>query len=216
MSIAKRIERIRQEIPSSVRLVAVSKQVPASLIREAYNTGIRDFAENRLQDALLKQDQLTDLTDISWHFIGHLQTNKAKKTIEHFQWIHSVDNLALLQRLDRLAEDLLVAPQLFLQVKILPDPNKYWWQIPELFSHLTELEACKNVKLRGLMVILPLGLTPEQSLAAFQSTTNLLEQMNQQSSLALTELSMGMSNDYGLAVKAGATMIRLGQILFTD
>lgn len=216
MSIAQRIERIRQEIPNSVRLVAVSKQVPACLIREAYNTGIRDFAENRLQDALLKQEQLTDLKDIAWHFIGHLQTNKAKKTIEHFQWIHSVDNLALLQRLDRLAKDLSVAPQLFLQVKILPDPNKYGWQIAELFSHLTELEACKNVKLRGLMVILPLGLTPEQSLAAFQSTTNLLEQINQQSSLVLTELSMGMSNDYGLAVKAGATMIRLGQILFTE
>ncbi len=216
MSIAQRIERIRQEIPSSVRLVAVSKQVPASLIREAYNTGIRDFAENRLQEALLKQEQLTDLKDISWHFIGHLQTNKAKKTIEHFQWIDSVDNLALLQRLDRLAEDLPIAPQLFLQVKILPDPNKYGWQISELFSHLTELEACKNIKLRGLMVILPLGLTPEQSLAAFQSATNLLEQINQQSSLALTELSMGMSNDYGLAVKAGATMIRLGQILFTE
>jgi pyridoxal phosphate enzyme (YggS family) len=216
MSIAQRIEKIRQEIPSNVRLVAVSKQVPVSLIREAYHTGIRDFAENRLQDALLKQEQLTDLKDISWHFIGHLQTNKAKKTIEHFQWIHSVDNLALLQRLDRLAEDLPVAPQLFLQVKILPDPNKYGWQIPELFFHLRELEAFKNVKLRGLMTILPLGLTPEQSLAAFQSTTNLLEQINQQSSLALTELSMGMSNDYGLAVKAGATMIRLGRILFTD
>jgi pyridoxal phosphate enzyme (YggS family) len=216
MSIAQRIEKIRQQIPSSVRLVAVSKQVPVSLIREAYHTGIRDFAENRLQDALLKQEQLTDLTDISWHFIGHLQANKAKKTIENFQWIHSVDNLALLQRLDRLAEDLPVAPQLFLQVKILPDPNKYGWQISELLSHLTELEACKNVKLRGLMVILPLGLTPEQSLTAFQSTTNLLEQINQQSSLALAELSMGMSNDYGLAVKAGATMIRLGRILFTD
>jgi pyridoxal phosphate enzyme (YggS family) len=216
MSIAQRIEKIRQEIPSNVRLVAVSKQVPVSLIREAYHTGIRDFAENRLQDALLKQEQLTDLKDISWHFIGHLQANKAKKTIENFQWIHSVDNLALLQRLDRLAEDLPVAPQLFLQVKILPDPNKYGWQIPELFCHLRELEAFKNVQLRGLMTILPLGLTSEQSLAAFQSTTNLLEQINQQSSLALTELSMGMSNDYGLAVKAGATMIRLGRILFTD
>jgi hypothetical protein len=216
MSIAQRIQKIRQEIPSFVRLVAVSKQVPVSLIREAYSTGIRDFAENRLQDALLKQEQLIDLKDISWHFIGHLQTNKAKKTIENFQWIHSVDNLALLQRLDRLAEDLPVAPQLFLQVKILPDPNKYGWQIPELFSHLTKLEACKNVKLRGLMTILPLGLSPEQSLSAFQSTTNLLEQMNQQSSLALTELSMGMSNDYGLAVKAVTTMIRLGRIMFTD
>ena len=118
--------------------------------------------------------------------------------------------------MDRLAEDVPVVPQLFLQIKILPDPNKYGWQIPELFSHLTELEACKNVKLRGLMTILPLGLTSEQSLAAFQSTTNLLEQINQQSSLALTELSMGMSNDYGLAVKAGSTMIRLGQILFTE
>jgi len=216
MSIAQRIEKIRQEIPDHIRLIAVSKQASVSMMKEAYAAGIRDFAENRLQDALLKQEQLADLKDISWHFIGHLQTNKAKKTIENFQWIHSVDNLALLQRLDRLAKDLIPPPRLFLQVKILPDPHKYGWQIPELLSHLPELEACQSVKIQGLMTILPLGLTNEQSLAAFQSTTNLATQINQQSSLSLTELSMGMSNDYALAVTAGSTMIRLGRILFTD
>ena len=216
MSIAQRIQKIRQEIPSSVCLIAVSKQVSVEMIREAYEVGIRDFAENRLQDALPKQEQLTDLKDISWHFIGHLQTNKAKKTIENFHWIHSVDNLPLLQRLDRLAGELGVPTQLFLQVKILPDPNKYGWQIPELLSCLPELEACQRVRLKGLMTILPMGLTSEQSLAAFQSTANLTQQINQQSSLSLTELSMGMSNDYPLAIAAGATMIRLGRILFKD
>ncbi|MEB3310625.1 MAG: YggS family pyridoxal phosphate-dependent enzyme [Snowella sp.] len=216
MSIAQRIESIRQEIPPSVRLIAISKQVSVAKIREAYAAGIRDFGENRLQEALSKQEELADLPDICWHFIGHLQTNKAKKTLENFQWIHSVDNLALLQRLDRLAADLSTAPQICLQVKMLPDPNKYGWQISELLSHLSEIEACQTVSIRGLMTILPLGLTPDEILSAFESTAKLARQIEQQSSLRLTELSMGMSNDYLSAIAAGATMIRLGRTLFGE
>ncbi len=216
MSIAQRIEIIRQEIPNSVRLIAVTKQVSVSVMREAYKAGIRDFGENRLQEALLKQEQLIDLEDICWHFIGHLQTNKAKKIVENFQWIHTIDNLNLLQRLDRLSANLSSPPQLCLQIKLLPDPNKYGWQISELLTLLPELESCRNSKIQGLMTILPFGLRTEESLTAFQSLSNLAQQVNQQSSLYLKELSMGMSNDYSLAVTAGTTMIRLGRILFGE
>ncbi len=216
MSIAQRIELIHQETPSSVRLIAISKQVSVAKIREAYAAGIRDFGENRLQEALAKQEELADLPDICWHFIGHLQTNKAKKTLEHFQWIHSVDNLALLQRLDRLAADLPLSPKVCLQVKMLPDPNKYGWQVAELLSHLPELEICQNLAIKGLMTILPLGLTSAEILEAFQATAKLARQIEQQSSLKLTELSMGMSDDYLLAISAGATMIRLGRALFGE
>ena len=214
--VAQRIDRIREQIPEHVRLIAVTKQVTPEAIREAYEAGVRDFAENRLQEALLKQEQLQDLPDICWHFIGHLQANKAKKVLESFQWIHSVDSLKLAQRLDRLAEELSRRPQVCLQVKVLPDPNKYGWQVPELLADLPELDKCHNLSIQGLMTILPLGLSDSQALDAFNATRELAEKIAQQNwtNLQMHQLSMGMSADYLLAVKAGATMIRLGTIIF--
>ena len=216
--IAQRINQIRQQIPANVRLIAVTKQVSVEAMREAYAAGIRDFGENRIQEALPKQEQLQDLPDICWHFIGHLQINKAKKAIEHFEWIHSVDSLKIAQRLDRLAAKLPKQPQVCLQVKVLPDPNKYGWDISELLAALPELDRCNHLKIRGLMTILPLGLSESEMLAAFEATRSLAEKIKQQnwSNLSLEELSMGMSADYLLAVKAGATMIRLGRIIFGE
>ncbi|MGK7918165.1 MAG: YggS family pyridoxal phosphate-dependent enzyme [Prochloraceae cyanobacterium] len=216
--IAQRINQIRQQIPANVRLIAVTKQVSVEAMREAYAVGIRDFGENRIQEALPKQEQLQDLPDICWHFIGHLQINKAKKAIEHFEWIHSVDSLKLAQRLDRLAAKLPKQPQVCLQVKVLPDPNKYGWDVSELLAALPELDRCNHLKIRGLMTILPLGLSESKMLAAFEATRSLAEKITQQdwSNLSLEELSMGMSADYLLAVKAGTTMIRLGRIIFGE
>jgi hypothetical protein len=216
--IAQRINQIRQKVPSDVRLIAVTKQVSPEAMRQAYALGIRDFAENRLQEALNKQAQLQDLTDVNWHFIGHLQANKARKVIENFQWIHSVDNLKLAQRLDRLTQELSCQPQVCLQVKILPDPNKYGWEIHELLSDLPQLDECKHLNIQGLMTILPLNLTDAQILAAFETTYELAQKIKQQawSNIQMNELSMGMSDDYLLAVQAGATMIRLGRIIFGE
>jgi pyridoxal phosphate enzyme (YggS family) len=216
MTIAQRIQDIRQQIPSDVRLIAVTKQVPVSAMREAYAAGIRDFGENRLQEALPKQEQLKDLPDLCWHFIGHLQENKAKKVLEHFQWIHAVDSLRLAQRLNRLTAELSLAPNLCLQVKLLSDPNKYGWSVPELMAALPELEQCQPLKIQGLMTILPLGLSTEEMLAAFQGIRDLARAIAQQSKLSMSQLSMGMSDDYLLATQAGATMIRLGRAIFGD
>jgi PLP dependent protein len=217
-SICQNIDRIRQEIPSTTRLIAVSKQASPSEIRIAYGTGVRDFAENRLQDALVKQEQLQDLADICWHFIGHLQSKKAKKIITNFSWIHSVDSLELARRLDSLSAELGLSPLVCLQVKVLRDPNKYGWQVAELLTDLPALDRCQHLQIRGLMTILPLGLSTEESLSAFQSVQSLAKQIQQQSwsNLKITELSMGMSEDYKLAVQAGATMIRLGRIIFAS
>ena len=215
-SICNNIDRIHQQIPSTTRLIAVSKQASVAQIRTAYQAGVRDFAENRLQDALLKQEQLQDLSDICWHFIGHVQTKKAKKIITHFSWIHSVDSLKLAQRLDRLSAELSLSPKVCLQVKVLTDPNKYGWHISELIDDLPALDRCQQLKIRGLMTILPLGLSAEQTLAAFQELQSLARTIQQQSwsYLQIDELSMGMSGDYLLAVRAGATMIRPGRIIF--
>ncbi|QOV22058.1 YggS family pyridoxal phosphate-dependent enzyme [Anabaenopsis elenkinii] len=217
-SISERITSICGSLPASVRLVAVSKTFPPEAIRAAYNVGIRDFAENRIQEAASKQAQLHDLSDITWHFIGHLQGNKAKKAIELFDWIHSVDSLKLAQRLNQLAAQLGVSPQVCLQVKILPDPNKSGWNVPELLADLPDLNKCEDLQIQGLMTIPPLGLNEAQIMNVFNNTYKLAKEIDQQnwSHLKMREVSMGMSGDYQLAVQAGATMVRLGTILFGD
>jgi pyridoxal phosphate enzyme (YggS family) len=211
--IAHRIQEIRQEIPSQVRLIAVTKQVSVESMREAYDAGIRDFGENRLQEALEKKEQLQDLKDISWHFIGHVQTNKAKKVLESFQWIHSVDSLKLALHLETLAAQGDYSPQFCLQVKILPDENKYGWSVEQLLIDLPQLDQYSHLNIQGLMTILPLGLSQTQMLETFIKTRQLAEKIKQMglANIQMHQLSMGMSGDYLLAVKAGATMVRLGQ-----
>ncbi|MBD0385536.1 MAG: YggS family pyridoxal phosphate-dependent enzyme [Nostoc sp. C3-bin3] len=217
-SISERIVTIRSSLPTSVRLIAVSKQASAQAIRSAYAAGIRDFGESRIQEAASKQAELQDLPDITWHFIGHLQSNKAKKAIEQFHWIHSVDNLKLAQRLDQLAQQLGVSPQVCLQVKILPDPNKSGWSVPELLADLPTLDQYKNLQIQGLMTIPPSGLNDPEILNVFNLNRELAKKIQQQnwSHIKMQHLSMGMSGDYELAVQAGATMVRLGTILFGD
>ncbi|MBC1223892.1 YggS family pyridoxal phosphate-dependent enzyme [Nostoc sp. UCD121] len=217
-SISERIVSIRSSLPTSVKLIAVSKQVSAQAIRSAYSAGIRDFAESRIQEAASKQAELQDLPDITWHFIGHLQSNKAKKAIEQFPWIHSVDNLKLAQRLDQLAQQLGVSPQVCLQVKILPDPNKSGWSMAELLADLPILDQYKNLQIQGLMTIPPSGLSDPEILNVFNLNRELAKKIQEQnwSHIKMQQLSMGMSGDYELAVQAGATMVRLGTILFGD
>lgn len=216
--IAQRIALIRQQLPASVRLIAVTKQVSHEAMREAYNAGIRDFGESRIQEAISKQQQLQDLPDITWHLIGSLQSNKAKKALEIFGWIHSLDSLKLAQRLDRLAQEMSCQPQVCLQVKLLSDSNKSGWSVPQLLADLPELNQCRNLQIRGLMSIPPLELTDLEILNFFEQTRELADKIRQQNwfYIQMQELSMGMSEDYHLAVQAGATMVRLGRTLFGE
>ncbi|MGK7952734.1 MAG: YggS family pyridoxal phosphate-dependent enzyme [Xenococcaceae cyanobacterium] len=214
--IAQNISQIRANIPEYIRLIAVTKTVSPLAMREAYEAGIRDFAENRLQEALSKRQELQDLTDVTWHFIGHIQTNKARKVIENFAWIHSVDSLKLAKRLNKLARELDCQPQVCLQVKLRKDPNKYGWEVPELWQDLPQIALCDFLNIQGLMSILPLGLSETEILATFKAVKQLAREINhkQYPSIQMNQLSMGMSGDYLLAIEAGATMIRLGQIIF--
>lgn len=215
-SVAERVAYLRQTIPPQTRIIAVTKTVSLELMREAYAAGIRDFGENRIQEAIAKQQALADLHDVTWHFIGHLQRNKAKQAIAHFQWLQSVDSLALAQRLNLLAADLSTPPQVCLQVKLRPDPSKFGWTPEELLNSLSDLQACDALAIKGLMIILPLNLSREEQLLAFQEAHLLAQHIRQHPTrpLPLAELSMGMSDDYPLAIQAGATMIRPGRILF--
>jgi PLP dependent protein len=219
-SIAHNIETIRRDLPPAVRLMAVSKQVSVAAIRAAYAMGIRDFGESRIQEAEPKQQELTDLPDLCWHLIGHLQGNKVRKAVQMFDWIHSVDSLKLANQIDRVSAELGAKPKICLQVKILPDPDKYGWTIPELLADLPQLSLCQHLDIRGLMAIPPLGLTITQTQEFFDRARDLSHQIAACASVCnggniqVSELSMGMSGDYLQAISAGATTIRLGSIIF--
>jgi pyridoxal phosphate enzyme (YggS family) len=217
-SLVTRIQDICKTLPPKVRLIAVTKQVPVTLIRQAYAIGIRDFGESRIQEAQSKQAQLQDLPDITWHFIGHLQSNKAKAAVKQFFWIHSVDSFKLAQRLDQIAAQLGKKPNICLQIKFLPDPKKSGWFVSDLLASLPDLNNFQHLQIKGLMTIPPSGLTPQETLAVFQKNQYLAKEIQVQSwsRIQMQELSMGMSEDYSLALQANATMIRLGRILFDN
>ncbi len=217
-SISERITEIRSTLHPTVKLIAVTKQVSSNKIRLAYEAGIRDFAESRIQEAMGKRTELQDLSDITWHFIGHIQSNKAKKIISNFQWIHSLDSLKLAQRLDRIASELEISPSVCLQIKILPDPNKSGWNIDQLRSDLPALALCKRLQFQGLMTIPPMGLNDFEILDVFKRTKELATEIRSQNwqNFTMSDLSMGMSGDYKIALQAGTTMVRLGTILFGE
>jgi hypothetical protein len=217
-AIAQRITEIRQSLPERVRLIAVTKTVPVDAMRVAYEAGIRDFGESRVQEAIAKQEALADLQDITWHLIGHLQSNKAAKALEHFQWIHSVDSLKLALRLDQIAGERSLQPNICLQVKIVPDPSKFGWSISDLMADLPELDQLVHLKIVGLMIIPPYGLATTDSLSVFTQARELAGKIAQESweNIRMEQLSMGMSDDYHLAVQTGSTMVRLGRILFGE
>jgi PLP dependent protein len=217
-SVAHNIDTIRRDLPAAVTLMAVTKQVAVAAMREAYATGIRDFGESRIQEAETKQQELADLPDLRWHLIGHLQSNKVRKALQIFDWIHSVDSLKLAQQIDRVAAELQLRPNICLQVKLLPDPDKYGWTVSELLADLPQLDRLEQLKIQGLMAIPPLGLTPPELELFFGQARDLRDRIGQQTwqNIQLPELSLGMSGDYRPAISAGSTIVRLGSIIFGD
>ncbi|MFY8149937.1 MAG: YggS family pyridoxal phosphate-dependent enzyme [Prochlorococcaceae cyanobacterium] len=207
-----RVEEIRRALPSSTRLLAVSKGQPAERIREAAAAGLRSFGESRLQEAMAKQEELHDLKGLEppldWHFIGRLQANKARGVVRHFGTIHSVDSLALAERLERIAAEEGRRPVVFLQVKLRPDPAKGGFDPLELRQAWPRLQALEALQVLGLMTIAPLGLDQAERSALFRDCAALAGE------LELSELSMGMSGDWREAVAAGSTWVRLGSGLF--
>lgn len=217
IEIRERVHQIKASLPSTTRLIAVSKYVPAALMRAAYEAGIRDFGESRVQEAACKRLELQDLTDITWHLIGHLQTNKVRQALTLFDWIHTVDRLKLAERINSvLAETGQTPPHCLLQVKLRPDPQKYGWERAQLEEALPQLDRLPYLRCHGLMTILPLGLSPSEQLQVFQELRAWGDTLSTQSwqRLQWHEYSMGMTQDYPLAVQAGATMVRIGTAIF--
>ncbi len=205
---AQRWRALQSQMPEGVRLLAVSKGHPAAPVRQLAELGQVDFGESRVQDALPKQEQLADLAQIRWHFIGRLQANKVRPVVRAFAVIHSVDSLALAQRIDRIAAEEGVIPEAFLQVKMRPDPAKGGWDPQALMDAWSQLQALPHVRFTGLMTMAPLGCSEQQRRALFADCRALADR------LGMPECSMGMSGDWPEAAAAGATWVRVGSGLF--
>ena len=207
---SQRWRALQSQMPEGVRLLAVSKGHPAAPVRQLAELGQVDFGESRVQDALPKQEQLADLAQIRWHFIGRLQANKVRPVVRAFAVIHSVDSLVLAQRIDRIAAEEGVIPEAFLQVKMRPDPAKGGWDSQALMDAWGQLQALPHVRFTGLMTMAPLGCSEEQRRALFADCRTLADR------LGVRECSMGMSGDWREAAAAGATWVRVGSGLFGE
>lgn len=208
ISLADQFNHYRGRLPASCQLLAVSKGQPVERIREAVACGQGSFGESRLQEAVAKQEALSDLPPLDWHFIGRLQANKVRSILRHFSTIHSLDSLPMAERLDRIAREEARTPRVFLQVKLRPDPSKTGFSAEDLRAAWPALQRLEALELVGLMTMAPLAVSLEERQALFKDCRSLAAE------LGLAELSMGMSGDWPEAVAAGSTWIRLGSSLF--
>jgi len=204
--------------PEEVKLIAVSKGVGAETIKNAVETGIREFGENRIQEAL---DKITIITAclpearIKWHLIGHLQKNKAKSAIRLFDMIHSVDSMELAVLLDRYAGETGKKQRIMLQVKLSDEESKYGILKENLNEVLSGMGHLGNLRVEGLMTIPPYFDDPERVRPFFRELRELKEKAEKEG-FRLSELSMGMSNDFEIAIEEGATMVRVGTAIFGE
>jgi PLP dependent protein len=197
----------------AVTLVAVTKRSPAAWIRPLVGLGATDLGENYPQELWSKAEALADLP-VRWHLIGHLQGNKAKRTLPLVRMVHGVDSLRLLRALDALAADLADPPSACLQVNVSGEVTKHGWSPEALLGAAGAIAACRHLPVVGLMTMAALGTTAEEARPAFARLRGLRDALRAETGLALNELSMGMSNDYSFAIEEGATLIRVGSALF--
>lgn len=199
--------------PQSVQLLAVSKTFPAQAVREAYAAGQRSFGENYIQEGVEKTIQLRDLTDLQWHMIGPIQSNKTRQVAEHFHWVHSVDRLKIAQRLSEQRPADLPSLQVCLQVNVDSGANKSGCLPHEALALAKQIAQFPRLSLRGIMVI-PEPASDFIAACAVLARAKALFDSIQPELPHMDTLSMGMSADLRAAVKEGSTMLRVGTAIF--
>jgi len=226
MGVKENVAQVRERVaaacrrsrrgPDDVKLVAISKTFPPECIRAAYEAGLRDFGENRVQEAMAKRPVLSDLS-ITWHLVGHLQTNKAKAARELFHWVHSVDSFRLAQKLDQAA----VASgagrlPVLLEVNLGEEASKAGVGESEIIPLAEQVSRLGTLEVRGLMVIPPFLDDPELVRPYFRRLRELAQEIESKNipNLSMQELSMGMSHYFEVAIEEGATIIRVGTAIF--
>jgi hypothetical protein len=201
--------------PTDVSLLAVSKMFGPDHVRAAYAAGQRDFGENKVQEALQKQEATADLA-IRWHLIGHLQSNKAKKAAPAFAAIHSVDSVELLRRIDAAAVEAGSAPDVYIQVDLAGEDTKFGAPEAEAGAIARAAASCRAARLKGLMLLPPWFDDPELARPYFRRLRGLRDRLIEEGidAALLHELSMGMSHDFEVAIQEGATLVRVGTAIF--
>ena len=202
--------KIKNQIPSNVNILAVSKGFKSQEIKTIQKIGQNDFGESKFQEAFEKQLILKDLKQIKWHFIGRIQSNKIRKIVQNFKYIHSVDSFEKLQKISSISYEEKKNPFIMLQVKLSDDPSKGGFKPELLISKWIEIQELKNITLKGLMTINPRGLSSKENSELFKKCRSLAD------SLQLPDCSMGMSGDWEEAIDSGATWLRLGSLIFGD
>lgn len=205
--------KILHEIPNDVKLVAVSKSKPVEMIIEAYNTGQRDFGENKVQELISKKERLPE--DIRWHFIGKLQTNKVKYLVSNVYLIHSLSSIKLLEKIESEFGKNNLCANVLIQINIGREESKSGIYEEEIEDMIFAVEKCKHVKVKGIMVIIPKG-NEEENRCYFSRTKQIFDQLKERmfENISMEVLSMGMTNDYKIAIQEGANLVRIGSGIF--
>jgi PLP dependent protein len=223
--IRSNLESVRERIAAAarragrpedaIRLIAVTKKSPPDWVRPLVACGACDLGENYPQELWRKCERLADLAgSIHWHLIGHLQTNKVKKTLPLVRMIHSVDSLKLLQVLDQSVLSMADPPQACLQVNTSNEVSKHGWTPEEMLRDADSIAACRAIPIVGLMTMAAWGTTGETARPSFVRLRELRDLLQEKTGLTLGELSMGMSGDFEAAIEEGATLVRIGSALF--
>ena len=202
--------------PGDVTLIAVSKTKPVPMLREAYDAGVRDFGENKVQEIVDKYPQLP--SDIRWHLIGHLQTNKVKYIVDKVAMIHSVDSLKLAQEISRQAVKHNVTVDILIEVNVAEEESKFGVSVNDTCALCEQISLLPGIRIRGLMTVAPYVADPEENRPVFSALRQLLVDIDSKNidNVVMDCLSMGMSGDYEVAIEEGATFVRVGTSIFGE
>ncbi|HSQ84275.1 MAG TPA: YggS family pyridoxal phosphate-dependent enzyme [Desulfobacterales bacterium] len=226
MDLKNRLENVNNRInkaalkcgrdPENIHLVAVSKTIPANRVKEAIELGVTILGENYVQEARDKFNVLGTYP-VSWHFIGHLQTNKAKYAVRLFDLIHSVDTLKLARELDKQAKKVNKVQDILIQINVSKEPSKSGSDIESAGNLIKDIVHLENLSLKGFMAMPPFFNNPEKARPYFIALRNLRDQVQKTlPGVALNELSMGMTGDFEVAIEEGATFVRIGTAIFGE
>jgi PLP dependent protein len=223
-SVAENLERVREQIAGAaakggravdeIELVAITKTHPADKVREAIEAGQTLFGESRVQEARAKIPELPSV--LRWHFVGHLQKNKIRHALPLFELFHSVDSLALAQDMNRIANEEGLRPRVLLEVNVAGEGSKFGFKPQTVRAEMESLLALARLSIEGLMCIPPLAEEAEASRAFFVQLRELRDALEKEFDLKLPQLSMGMTNDFMVAVEEGATLVRVGTAIFGE
>src|SRR5881397_1182893 len=221
-AVAENLSRVRDQIAEAaaksgrsaddVELVTITKTHPAEKVREAIEAGQTLFGESRVQEARAKIPELP--SNLRWHFVGHLQKNKIRHALPLFEMIHSVDSLGLAQDINRIAEEQGMHPRVLLEVNVGGEGSKFGFKSETLRAEMESLLALPRLSILGLMTIPPLAEEPEASRKYFVQLRKLRDRLQTEFRVDLAQLSMGMTQDFPIAVEEGATLVRVGTAIF--